>query len=107
MRKRIAIASTPLLLVTGVLAAEPEAPVRAKTQACATCHGPQGLSNAPDTPSLAGQPRIYLVEQLRAFRSGKRSHEVMNVVAKPLTDADIAEMAEWYAAIPVEIREKR
>jgi cytochrome c553 len=79
-------------------------PGRAKAQACATCHGPLGISVVPDAPNLAGQPRIYLVNQLWAFRSGKRVHEVMNVVAKPLTDEDIGALADWYASIAVEAR---
>jgi cytochrome c553 len=74
---------------------------------CATCHGPLGVSNTPDAPNLAGQPRIYVVQQLRAFRSGKRVHEVMNVVAKPLKDEEIDAIAEWYAAIAIEAKPKR
>jgi cytochrome c553 len=74
---------------------------------CATCHGPQGLSTAPDAPSLAGQPRIYLAAQLRAFRDGTRKHEVMNVMARTLDDAAITALAEYYAAVPVEVRERR
>jgi cytochrome c553 len=92
-----------LFCCAGALAADPP-PGRAKAQLCATCHGPAGISNTPDAPNLAGQPRIYTMEQLRAFRSGKRAHEVMNIIAKPLTDADIAELAEWYASIAVEAR---
>ena len=87
------------------LAADPP-PGRAKARPCAACHGTLGVSSAPDTPHLAGQPRIYLAQQLRDFRSGKRSHEVMNVVAKALSDADIAELSEWYASIVVEARER-
>lgn len=87
------------------LAADPP-PGRAKSRPCATCHGPIGLSNAPDAPHLAGQPRIYLVEQLRAFRNGKRRHEVMNVIAKPLSDADIADLSEWYSSLHIEARER-
>ena len=45
--------------------------------------------------------------QLKAYRSGKRPHEVMNVIAKPLSDADIAELAAWYASIVIEAKEKR
>jgi cytochrome c553 len=78
----------------------------AKAQPCATCHGAHGISVTPDAPHLAGQPRIYLAEQLKAFRSGKRRHEVMNVIAKPLSDDDIAALAEWYASIPIEAKEK-
>ncbi len=75
---------------------------RKKAGACAVCHGPVGISTAPDAPHLAGQPAIYLERQLRAYRSGTRAHEVMAVIAKPLSDADIANLAAWYASIRVE-----
>jgi cytochrome c553 len=75
---------------------------RAKAQVCAVCHGPLGVSVAPDTPNLAGHPATYLVAQLQHFRSGVRKHEVMNVMAKMLSDADIANLAAWYSAIKVE-----
>ena len=74
---------------------------------CATCHGVSGLGTMPDTPNLAGQPRTYLAEQMKQFRSGKRSHEVMNVVARPLSDADISDLADWYSSIVVEARPPR
>ena len=96
---------------TGAVSAAPTAtaaadlPVgRTKTQACATCHGTDGMSPAPNTPHLAGQPEGYLVDQLKAFRSGRRPSEVRNVVAKPLSDADIAELAAWYAAQEIVLR---
>ena len=41
-------------------------------------------------------------EQLKNYRSGKRRHEVMSVVAKPLSDAEIADLAAWYASIRIE-----
>ncbi len=75
---------------------------RQKAQACAVCHGPAGLSNAPDAPNLAGQPALYIATQLKAYRSGARRHEVMAVMAKPLSDDDIAELAAWYNAIKVD-----
>jgi len=89
-----------------VLAADPP-PGRLKAQMCATCHGPLGVSVAPDAPHLAGQPRIYLEAQLKAFRAGTRKHEVMNVIAKPLSDADIGDLAEWFASIAVEAKPPR
>lgn len=73
-------------------------------QACAVCHGPLGVSSAPDAPNLAGQPELYLASQLRAYRSGARRHEVMNVIAKPLTDDEIASLARWYQSIRIEAR---
>ena len=90
-----------LLLAAGPGRAGDAKAGRAKAAVCTACHGQLGLSQMPDAPHLAGQPEIYLAEQLKAYRSGKRSHEVMNVVAKGLADADIADLAAWYASIEV------
>jgi cytochrome c553 len=72
---------------------------RQRAQACVVCHGAHGLSVTPDAPHLAGQPAIYTAAQLRAYRSGARRHEVMNVMARALSDEDIGHLAAWYAAI--------
>lgn len=74
-----------------------------RSAACAVCHGPQGLSMQPAVPHLAGQPEIYLIEQLKAYRSGKRANEVMGVIAKPLTDTEIENLAAWYASITLRV----
>ncbi len=68
---------------------------------CAVCHGPAGVAVAPETPNLAGEPEGYLSRQLKAFRSGKRQHEVMAVIAKSLSDDDIANLAAWFNSIQV------
>jgi cytochrome c553 len=75
---------------------------RTKAQACTVCHGPVGVSAQPDAPHLAGQPALYLAAQLRAYRGGERKHAVMSVIAKPLKDEDIADLAAWFAAIRIE-----
>ena len=75
---------------------------RVKAQSCTVCHGALGLSVTPDAPNLAGQPAIYVAAQLRAYRSGERKHEVMAVMAKPLTDDDIRNLAAWFNSIRVE-----
>ena len=77
---------------------------KAKARACSVCHGPLGLAAAPDTPHIAGQPELYLSEQLKAYRSGKRSHEVMSVMAKPLSDDDIRDLAEWFSSLVIEAK---
>ena len=77
---------------------------KAKAQACSTCHGPLGLSQLPNAPHLAGQPEIYVAEQLKAYRSGKRSNEIMNVIAKPLTDEDIGQLAAFYASLVIVVK---
>ena len=77
---------------------------RAKADAaCALCHGQNGIASMPSAPNLAGQAPIYLSEQLKNYRSGKRQHEVMSVIAKPLTDAEIANLAAWYNSIKVSV----
>ena len=75
---------------------------RATAQTCAVCHGVLGLATMPDTPNLAGQPAIYISAQLRAYRDGARKHEVMTLMAKPLTDVDIQNLAAWFASIRIE-----
>jgi cytochrome c553 len=78
-----------------------------KAGMCATCHGANGLSTMPNAPHLAGQPALYIEEQLKQYRSGKRLNEVMAVMAKPLTDKEIENLAAWYASIPIEVGQPR
>ena len=65
---------------------------------CQTCHGLDGYAQIPIAPHIGGEPAAYLAEQLRAFRSGKREHEMMSLVAKTLTDEQIEDVAAWYAS---------
>ena len=91
-----------LAYLAGAAAAADNSPGRAKAQACAVCHGLLGISVSPDTPNIAGQPAIYLSAQLKAYRGGERKHEVMSLMAKPLSDEDIAALAAWFASIRIE-----
>jgi len=75
---------------------------RNKPHDCALCHGALGLSVTPDAPNRAGQPAIHVAAQLRAYRSGERRHEAMAVMAKPLSDDDIRDLAAWFNPIRVE-----
>ena len=99
MRHAIAVAAGCFTAAAFAQSAMPE-----KARVCTPCHGPQGISVQPDAPNLAGQPRAYLAAQLAAYRSGKRSHEQMSVVAKALSDADVRELADWYGSIAVEVK---
>jgi len=65
---------------------------------CASCHGEAGQGNL-NTPRLAGQPADYLQKQLQDFKTGLRHHESMQVVARALTDQDMAKLASYYAGI--------
>jgi len=97
----LALALSAALPVTALSADVKAGQIR--SAACAVCHGPQGLSMQPAVPHLAGQPEIYLIEQLKAYRSGKRANEVMGVIAKPLTDTEIENLAAWYASITLRV----
>ncbi|HEY5719776.1 MAG TPA: cytochrome c [Gammaproteobacteria bacterium] len=111
MKPRSRQAAAPLLagclalaLGAGLAHAGDPAAGRTQAQQCATCHGPLGMSINPGAPNLAGQPAVYLVEQLKAFRSGKRQHEVMSLIAKPLQDGEIVDLAAWYASLEVSVK---
>ncbi|MEX6508822.1 cytochrome c [Jiella sp. M17.18] len=75
---------------------------KARAAMCATCHGPKGLAVVPDAPNLAGDSAYYLAAQLKAFKSGKRQHEQMSLIAQSLSDGDIDNLAAWFSAITVE-----
>jgi len=75
---------------------------RVKAQACAVCHGALGVSTHPQAPNLAGQPAEYLRAQLRAYRSGARQNEMMTLMAKPLSNDDIDQLAAWFSALRIE-----
>lgn len=64
---------------------------------CANCHGTAGVS-AGAMPSLAGLPASYVVEQMRAFRDGKRPATIMHQLAKGYSDEQIAAIAAYFAA---------
>ncbi|MBT6274573.1 MAG: cytochrome c [Chromatiales bacterium] len=64
-----------------------------KARVCAGCHGVDGNSVNSQWPKLAGQHEAYLVKSMRAYRSGSRRDPVMGAMTKPLTDADIDNLA--------------
>jgi cytochrome c553 len=66
---------------------------------CANCHGTNGIAKGA-MPSLAGQKREYIVEQMRAFRDGKRPATVMHQLSKGYTDAQIDAIADHFARQP-------
>jgi cytochrome c553 len=93
-----------LLAAHGVASAADAAAGKTTAQMCSVCHGAIGISTLPDAPNLAGQPEIYLSNQLRAYRSGERRHEVMTLIAKPLMDDDIANLAAWFSSVRIEAK---
>ena len=73
---------------------------KAKTTACAACHGAQGASAAPNFPSLAGIGEKYLLKQLQDIQSGQRTVVEMTGQLDGKSATDLADIAAYYAAQP-------
>ncbi|MFL1464185.1 c-type cytochrome [Roseococcus sp. DSY-14] len=96
-----------LALLAGLALAGPAAAQEAARAApvvearqCGACHGPDGRSTLPEMPSLAGQQPDFLVIQLILFREGLRDVPAMAEPARGLTDAQVEDIAAWFAALP-------
>jgi sulfide dehydrogenase cytochrome subunit len=63
---------------------------------CANCHGTTGTAQGA-MPSLAGQQKAFIVEQLKAFRDGKRPATIMHQLSKGYTDQQIELIADYFA----------
>jgi cytochrome c553 len=66
---------------------------------CAACHGRDGNSSIPGTPSLAGQPALFIENQLVLIREGIREVPAMAQALKGMKDAEIRQLASHYAAL--------
>ena len=80
-------------------------PVRAETFAerfsgCLECHGKRGQSEMPETPSVGGQPLLFLMYQLVFFRGEQRRDSPMNEFAKGMSDDDVRAFSEAMAKLP-------
>ncbi|MEO8202776.1 MAG: c-type cytochrome [Betaproteobacteria bacterium] len=91
----------PIAFFASCAAAQAPAAPPEREQACIACHGPEGNSATPGTPSIAGQPRIYLENTLVLTREGLRGNAVMQALLKGVPDPEIIAIAKHYAARPV------
>lgn len=57
----------------------------------------------PNVSDIAGESEMHLAKRLHAFRSGARADPQTGVIARDLDDADIADLAAWYAAIEISV----
>ena len=67
---------------------------------CAACHGANGQGGINETTALRGMPKDYFIRTMKLFREGERHNDVakgMSQFAKPLTDAEIEQLADYYA----------
>ncbi|KAB0482909.1 cytochrome c4 [Vibrio sp. IB15] len=81
---------------------------KAKSQTCVACHGADGNSLITQYPKLAGQHEKYLEKQLKELKLGMtsggkqgRNEPVMGAMAMPLSEQDMADLAAYYASLPI------
>ncbi|WP_455211661.1 c-type cytochrome [Kaarinaea lacus] len=90
---------TLLLVSLGIahsaIAELPTAAMLANT--CAGCHGTNGSSVGPASPTIAGISRDYFIESMQAYQSGERLSTIMQRIAKGYTEAEIELMADYFS----------
>jgi cytochrome c553 len=69
---------------------------------CAACHGENGNSKMENTPSLAGQPELFLTNQMILMRERVRKSEIMEPFVRGLKDDEIVALAAHYAKLKPE-----
>jgi cytochrome c553 len=76
-----------------------------RLQLCAACHGEGGNSTNPQVPSIAGQPKLFVENQLILFREELRKSDQMLPLVRGLKDAEIIELAEHVSKLPAKAME--
>lgn len=95
------LASSMLLVFSGIAQAGDAAVGKEKNSMCIGCHGIDGyrtaFPSAYNVPKIGGQHEEYLIKSLEGYRDGTRSHPSMTGLAKSLSDQDIKDLAAFYA----------
>jgi cytochrome c553 len=99
MKSTLTIALLAASLAVAPVYAEGNAEAgKAKSTACAACHGPDGNSTSSTFPKLAGQHPDYLFQALKAYKLGKRKNAIMNGQAANLSETDMADLAAYFGS---------
>lgn len=97
---RVGAGCAALLLVVAVSAhAQQSTYARSLAATCFTCHGTDGHSVGNVPPSLAGQNKAYLLQQLNQFRTGARPSTIMQQHAKGYTPEQLELIASYFSSI--------
>jgi cytochrome c553 len=101
MKKQLLVALAAFVLSAPAIAAKgnPEAG-KAKAEPCKACHGETGASASPEFPKIGGQHADYLIVALRHYKLGKRKNPIMAGQVANLSEADMRDLAAWYASQP-------
>ncbi len=94
------VVAAALLAAAGAAWAQAVPPAPARAAACMACHGAEGRSRDPQVPSLAGQPRTFVENQLVLIREGLRPVPAMQGLLDGVPDAELVALAQYFAALP-------
>ena len=98
---KILVCAATVMVVLPVYAQMDQAQMavaREKAQICVACHGPDGNSQNPDYPILAGQTWRYVYIELKDFKEGRRSDPQMSPIAATLSQEDMVALGNYFAA---------
>ena len=106
MKKLLTVAVAAMTLVGTAVNAETitgdAKAAEAKVAMCIGCHAIPGYrASFPEiysVPLLGGQRAGYIVAALQAYKKGDRKHPTMRSIAASLSDKDMADISEYYAA---------
>jgi cytochrome c553 len=73
----------------------------ARANMCNACHGPNGNAVLKDMPSIAGQPKVFIENQLVLIREGMRDIPQMKGVLDNVPDTELTELANHYTSLKI------
>ncbi|MGZ9117191.1 MAG: c-type cytochrome [Methylocystis sp.] len=90
----------PMLLVLAGAGRAQAGELSAVFAQCAACHGVDGIAKSADVPHLAGQHELFLFNQIKAFKTGRRAHKEMRYMSRQMSEAEMRDIARHYATMP-------
>lgn len=103
-----AVAIAAAVCAGGARAADIEKGRAKAEQVCAACHGKDGNTPVdPSYPRLAGQSADYLYQALLAYQNESRKNAIMGGIAKPLSHAEMHDLAAYFASLPGQLSYKK
>lgn len=101
MKKQILVAAFAAVAAQGAAAADLAAGAKIADAQCAACHGKDGKTPTdPSYPKIAGQYPDYLLKALNDYHKGLRKNPIMGAIAKPLSKADMQNLAAYFGSLP-------
>jgi len=78
---------------------------KALSAQCSVCHGKDGIAKDPESPNLAGLSPLYIEKTIVDYQKGLREDRRMSIIAKALSMQDIKDLAAWYSAFEITVKE--